>query len=73
MFVLNWNEFLFALVLTSSKAKTAPVAVASFVETEGCYTMGDFIRTWDINCIPYSYYHIIFEKVFGEGAADRCG
>ena len=38
-----------------------------------CFTMGDFIRTWDINCIPYSYYHIIFEKVFGEGAADRCG
>jgi multiple sugar transport system permease protein len=40
VFVLNWNEFLFALVLTSTKAKTAPVAVASFVETEGMLQWG---------------------------------
>jgi len=28
---LSWNEFLFALVLTSKVAKTAPVALYSFV------------------------------------------
>ena len=40
VFVLNWNEFLFALVLTSYVAKTAPVAVASFAETEGMLQWG---------------------------------
>jgi multiple sugar transport system permease protein len=40
VFVLNWNEFLFALVLTSYDAKTAPVAVASFAETEGMLQWG---------------------------------
>lgn len=40
VFVLNWNEFLFALVLTSDNAKTAPVTVASFAETEGMLQWG---------------------------------
>jgi len=34
-FVNAWNEFLFALVLTSFRAKTAPVALATFMEGEG--------------------------------------
>jgi len=34
IFVLSWNEFLFALVLTSFNARTAPVAVASWYVVE---------------------------------------
>lgn len=34
-FVESWNEFLFALVLTSLKAKTAPVVLATLADTEG--------------------------------------
>lgn len=34
-FTLCWNEFLFGFVLTSSAARTAPVALATFTEAEG--------------------------------------
>jgi multiple sugar transport system permease protein len=34
-FILTWNELLFALVLTSSRARTASVGLASFLEAEG--------------------------------------
>jgi multiple sugar transport system permease protein len=34
-FILTWNELLFALVLTSSRARTASVGLATFLETEG--------------------------------------
>ena len=39
-FVEAWNEFIFALVLTSFKAKTAPVVLATFVENEGTLQWG---------------------------------
>ncbi len=34
-FVLSWNEFLFALILTGKKSKTLPVAVSSLVTQQG--------------------------------------
>lgn len=34
-FVLGWNEFLFALVLTGREAKTLPVALASLMSSQG--------------------------------------
>lgn len=40
IFVFNWNEFLFALILTSNNAKTAPVALMSFLESEGMVQWG---------------------------------
>ena len=39
-FVESWNEFLFALVLTSFKAKTAPVVLGTFIENEGMLQWG---------------------------------
>ena len=39
-FVEAWNEFIFALVLTSFKAKTAPVVLATYVENEGALQWG---------------------------------
>jgi multiple sugar transport system permease protein len=33
-FVFNWNEFLFALVATSFDARTAPVVLTVFLESE---------------------------------------
>lgn len=35
VFVLNWNEFLFAMVLTSTKVRTVTVALTSFLQQEG--------------------------------------
>ncbi len=34
-FVLSWNEFLFALILTGKEAKTLPVAVAGLITQQG--------------------------------------
>lgn len=34
-FITVWNEFLMSLVLSSSKTKTAPVAITSFISFEG--------------------------------------
>ena len=39
-FAFSWNEFIFALVLTSFRAKTAPVALGTFVEGEGMIQWG---------------------------------
>lgn len=36
-FILAWNEFLFALNLTSSKAKTAPWYMVTFITSEGLF------------------------------------
>lgn len=46
-FIFSWNEFLFALMLTGSKAQTAPVAVMSFWSSDavqwGRIMAGSFI------------------------------
>ena len=34
IFILNWNEFLFALILTSIEARTMPVLISSYMEME---------------------------------------
>ena len=34
-FVLSWNEFLFALILTGKKSKTLPVAVSGLITQQG--------------------------------------
>jgi multiple sugar transport system permease protein len=34
-FILSWNDFFFALILTRTQAQTAPVAIVSFIQYEG--------------------------------------
>ena len=34
-FILSWNDFFFALILTRTEAMTAPVAVVNFMNYEG--------------------------------------
>ncbi len=34
-FILSWNDFFFALILTRTNAQTAPVAIVSFIQYEG--------------------------------------
>lgn len=67
VFVLNWNEFLFALVLTSSKAKTAPVAVASFVETEGMLQWGTISVLGILTVFPILIITLFLRKYLMKG------
>jgi multiple sugar transport system permease protein len=34
-FILSWNDFFYALILTRTKAMTAPVAIVNFMQYEG--------------------------------------
>jgi multiple sugar transport system permease protein len=34
-FITSWNDFFFALILTRTKASTAPVAIVNFIQFEG--------------------------------------
>ncbi len=34
-FILSWNDFFFALILTRTQAQTAPVAIVNFIQYEG--------------------------------------
>jgi len=36
-FIFSWNEFLFALNLTATKASTSPVYLVSFITSEGLF------------------------------------
>jgi ABC-type glycerol-3-phosphate transport system permease component len=35
IFIFSWNEFLYALILTRSNFKTAPIAVLTYITSEG--------------------------------------
>jgi len=65
-FILSWNEFLFALVLTSSEAKTAPLAISGYI--------GQFGLDWakmtagaTIMLIPALVFTLALQKYFIEG------
>jgi multiple sugar transport system permease protein len=34
-FIQSWNDFFYALILTRTKAMTAPVAIVNFMQYEG--------------------------------------
>jgi multiple sugar transport system permease protein len=34
-FILSWNDFFYTLILTRTKAMTAPVAIVNFMQYEG--------------------------------------
>lgn len=60
-FIMSWNEFLYALVLTSSKAKTAPVAINAFM---GQYAplWGQLAAAGTMMLIPVFIITLVFQK-----------
>ena len=67
VFVLSWNGFLFALVLTSFEAKTAPVAVASFLESEGMIQWGSAAALGIIAIFPVVLFTIFMDESLIKG------
>ena len=65
-FIEAWNEFFFAVILTQSNAKTAPVVVAEF---SGQYVsaFGQMIAAAVIASIPVVILAIVFRKYILEG------
>jgi multiple sugar transport system permease protein len=65
-FIEAWNEFFFAVILTQSNAKTAPVVVAEF---SGQYVsaFGQMIAAAVIASVPVVILAIVFRKYILEG------
>lgn len=66
-FVLSWNEFLFALVITSYDAKTAPVALATFIETEGVIQWGIIAALGICTIMPMLLFMVFMHKFLIKG------
>jgi multiple sugar transport system permease protein len=66
-FVEAWNEFIFALVLTSFKAKTAPVVLATFVENEGTLQWGSLAALGVWTVMPTLLFMLFLKKFLIRG------
>jgi multiple sugar transport system permease protein len=66
-FVESWNEFIFALVLTSFRAKTAPVVLATFVENEGTLQWGALAALGVWTVMPTLLFMLFLRKLLVRG------
>jgi multiple sugar transport system permease protein len=67
IFIFNWNEFLFALILTSFKATTAPVAIMAFIESEGTLQWGEVAVLGFAMVLPILFFTIFMNKFLIKG------
>ncbi len=65
-FILAWNEFLFAVILTTFRAKTIPVVVASFI-TDRALQWGPMCALAFIAIIPVLVFILLVQKNFVRG------
>lgn len=65
-FVATWNEFLFAVILSISKAKTLPVVIAGFITDRGL-AWGPMAATAIVTIIPVIIIVRALQKDFVEG------
>lgn len=66
-FVEAWNEFIFALVLTSFKAKTAPVVLATYIENEGALQWGTLAALGVWTVMPMLLFMLFLKKFLIRG------
>jgi multiple sugar transport system permease protein len=67
-FVLAWNEFLFALILTSLKAKTIPVELSGFI-TDQALLWGRMSAVGVIAAAPVVLIALLLQRFFLKGLA----
>jgi len=67
VFVFNWNEFLMALILTTVNAKTAPVALSAFSESEGMIHWAQLSALGFCMTIPTIFFMIFMNKYLIKG------
>jgi len=60
-FLLSWNEFIFALVLTGSKTRTLPVAISAFLTQRGVL-MGELSASTMVMIIPVIILSVVFRN-----------
>lgn len=67
IFVFNWNEFLYALALTSFNARTATVALTAFIESEGKLHWGELSTLSVCMTIPALFFMVFLKKYLIQG------
>ena len=65
-FIMSWNEFLFALILTGEKTKTAPVAITSFITFEGS-RWGEVAAAGVLIVLPVLVFGLLIQKYLVQG------
>lgn len=69
VFISCFNEFLFALMLTSSKATTVTVGIALFQGTHGEIPWGTLMAASAVASVPLVVLTLIFQKYIVQGLA----
>jgi len=65
-FIMSWNEFLWALVLTRTKAGTTPIAIVNFIAYEGA-EWGKIAAGGTIVILPVLAFSFVVSKYMGKG------
>ena len=65
-FLYSWNDFFFALILTRTEAKTAPVAVVNFMNYEG-WDWGKIAAGGTLVMLPVLVFSIVVRKFLVHG------
>jgi multiple sugar transport system permease protein len=67
-FILAWNEFLFAVILTTYRAQTVPVVISGFITDRGL-EWGQMTGMGVMAIIPVLIFALIIQKNFVKGLA----
>jgi multiple sugar transport system permease protein len=68
-FLVSWNEFLFALILTSTpNAQTIPVVIAGFLNQAQFYEYGPLFAASVLSILPPVLVAFFFQRYLVQGA-----
>jgi multiple sugar transport system permease protein len=67
-FINSWNEFLYALILTGTKARTAPVAISSLIGGD-TLTWGQMCAASTVMLMPVFVFTLAMQKFLIRGVA----
>jgi len=65
-FIMSWNEFLYSLIMTGEKTKTATVAITSFITFEGI-RWGEVAAAGTMVVLPVLIFGILIQKYLIQG------
>ena len=65
-FILSWNDFFYALILTRTKAMTAPVAIVNFMQYEG-WEWGKIAAGGTLVMMPVVVFSILVRRYLVRG------
>ena len=71
-FINSWNEFLYALILTGTRARTAPVAISSLIGGD-TLTWGQMCAASTVMLMPVFVFTLAMQKFLIRGVAAEIG